>query len=79
MKKGDGFNLVQEPAKLKSVSIGISKEDFLLAFNCDENNTPEYSCVIPAHRLKDIVGLLFSSGVEYENSTNNKIGFDIKE
>lgn len=75
MEKGDNFNFVDDPVKLKSMSVGIYEDDFLLAFNCDENNTPEYACVVPSDKLKDVIGLLFSSGMEFENSTGKNIGF----
>lgn len=79
MKTSEGFNLISEPAKLKSISIGYSDSDFLIAFNCDDNNTPEYACVIPANKLKDIVGLLFSAGVDFEKEKDSHIGFNIEE
>lgn len=79
MKKGEMIQLDETPKKLKSISVGVSENDFLLAFNIDENDKPEYACVIPADKMQDIVKLLFSSGIEFEERTNKKIGFTVED
>ena len=72
-------DLKKEPVMLKSVSVGISEGKILLAFNCDDKNVPEYACVIPADKLKDLIGVLYESGKAYEEEYGYKIGLSIEE
>lgn len=79
MGKDVKVDLQKEPVILKSVSIGISEGKILLAFNCDDKNVPEYACVIPADKLKDLIGVLYESGKSYEGEYGHKIGFSTEE
>lgn len=79
MNKSDEIIMKKEPSKIRKMSVGISEEEILIAFNCNEKNEPEYACVLPAEKLQDMITVLFKCGVHYQNEYGKDIGFGMKE
>lgn len=73
------IELAKKPILIKNMAIGYDEDIFLLGFNCNKDEVPEESYIIPAERLKDIVGILFEAGTMFQKETNVDIGFGIGE
>ena len=68
-------NIKEEPSQIKSIAIGFSTKNFLLAFNCDEEGVPEKAFTIEPEELSEIISALFQSGVTYQKENGVDIGF----
>ena len=79
MKEHIKLHLEENPSKLKNIITGFTEKDFIFAFNINKDNVPEYSCTIPADKLKEMIQVLFNAGIEYEKEYNRKIGFSTEE
>ena len=78
MKQLDDLVIAKEPSKIRNISMGSSEEEFIIAFNADEKNVVEYSCVFPPEKLQEIIVALFQCGISYEKEFNKDLGFQIK-
>lgn len=79
MSKENELLLTRNPAKMKNLSVGCSEKDILIAFNLNENQEPEYSCVFPAEHLKNIISILLDCGITFQEEYGKDIGFPKKK
>ena len=79
MKNEKPIDLKEAPIAVKTFSVGMSEKSFLIALNCDEDNTPEHAFTIPIDNLKDVIMVLFQSGVRYQQEFGKEIGFGMEE
>lgn len=64
---------------IHNLALGYDDENFILAFNKDDEDMFEMTYIIQADRLKEIVMMLFEAGIHYEEETGKDIGFMVGE
>lgn len=64
---------------IRNLALGYDGENFILAFNKDDEDMFEMAYIIEADRLKEIVMMLFEAGIHYEKETGKDIGFTAGE
>ena len=64
---------------IENMAIGYDDDSFAIAINKKDDETYEGVYVISADKLKEIIMLLFETGVNYQAETGIDIGFGIGE
>lgn len=71
---------IKKPCELKNMSVGISKDGFLLTFNA-ECDLQDYSIMISAEQFSKVISLLAYAGNQFEEHYKKDIisGGEINE
>lgn len=79
VKEKEELKFKEEPSVVKNFIVGINERGFLLGFNRNDDNILEKAFFIKAENLSDIIGVLFESGIKYQEETGIDIGFGMEE
>lgn len=66
-------------ATIQNLALGYDDEDFIIAFNKNDDDVFEMAYTIDANNLKEIIMMFFEAGIHYEEETGKDIGFNMGE
>lgn len=66
-------------ATINNLALGYDDENFIIAFNKNDDEVFEMSYTIEATSLKELIMMFFEAGIHYEEETGKDIGFNIGE